>query len=160
MPFVIDISNYQGLLTPQRVQCLKDSGVEHVIVRAGLEHGPQAMPNWEITRRQMQALRDGGVDISLYDWCYMGAQGWNPRETVRRSHEMFGPVQWHHLDAEDTGYVGTPQANEAWLLEALDEGHRLGLKMSIYTGKWWWDAYMRGVTVFGAELHVPLWTAQ
>lgn len=140
----VDISLWSGPITDTELDCLWDEGVRHVI--AGTQ-------NPRITRQQLDAALEAGMTVDAYVYLH-----WDEdmevqvRESVALASEY--PVGRLWLDVEQE-----PGELEVEDLERLIEtaADACGsFPCGIYTGKWFWDAYMEGSEV-GADL--PLWYA-
>jgi spore coat assembly protein SafA len=149
----IDISNWDGNLTPEFVDCLTQSGIKHVVVRASLETPAKG----NIARQQLQALTQAGLLTSVYIWMY---SSWDPVQTVQSTYQLVEgfPETKFWLDCEETSDVGAPAANADWIRRAVAEIKNQGRTPGIYTGAWWWTdpRYMANSTEFA---DVRLWAA-
>ncbi len=152
MPHGLDISNWQGELSPERARCVA-SGQSLIVVRASLERARLV----EIARQQIAALKPH-VLIHGYIWMY---PSWDPVKTVDDALREYGPfdLPWYWIDAEETEDVGGPARNTQWLRAALDRLEAHERKAGIYTGAWWWNdpRHMGGSTEFR---ETPLWYAE
>lgn len=150
-----DFSNYQGTLSPQMVQCFKDRGIAHVVIRASLEDAVKR----QLARQQLQALKDGGIGISVYLWCY---HSMDPAQQAQQALDWYGdltPSIWW-LDAEevDPRWDGDgPAQRVAWLQTCLQTLEQAGQRAGIYTGAWWWKPFTADSTAFAGY---PLWVAE
>ncbi|MGH2586724.1 MAG: hypothetical protein ACRDJE_17550, partial [Dehalococcoidia bacterium] len=91
----VDISNWQGDLSPERARCLAENNA-FVIVRLSLEN-PSLVARAKL---QLTALRDAGCPLHGYIWGY---ESWNPEKTIDdaiREYDQF-PLAWWWLDAEE-----------------------------------------------------------
>lgn len=150
----IDVSSHQ----PRDLSgILAVHDVEHVVVRLYL---PWEKPAQEHTRAQVESARALGKSVGGYVWAYAAA---DPLETVTeglrlaRSCGLEVPVLW--IDCEtytEDGNVVDRGPDAAWLRAAVGECVGRGVRPGIYTGAWWWRAYMGDTTEFG---EVPLWAA-
>lgn len=147
----IDISNWDGEVTADLTACLKQNGIEHVVVRASLER-----PDLQaITRRQLQALTAAGIATSIYIWMYAS---WDPAQTVQSAVQLVDgfPETQFWLDCEETSDVGAPAANVTWIERAVAAIRNQGRIPGIYTGAWWWGPHTANATNF---TDVRLWVA-
>jgi GH25 family lysozyme M1 (1,4-beta-N-acetylmuramidase) len=151
-----DVSNYTGNLTANHAACLRQNGIEHVVVRASLE----APGMISIAKQQLGVLRDGGLSTSLYAWTY---GDWDARQTVRDTITAFGTLATTRLlwlDVEPYSLSNPRLPSIAWLHEAVDEAKQQGWTPGIYTGRWVWvdrNYPYRNTAEFAGE---PLWTAE
>lgn len=148
----IDISNFQGEITPALAGTWAAAGVQHVVVRASLER--QAMR--DLARRQMVACKDAGLSISGYGWYY---QSVDPADWAQQTLDAYGDLGlvrvW--IDCEETADVGRPGEIANWLYAWFQTLEAAGMPTGTYTGQWWWDQYMPGVTTSATVR--PLWNA-
>lgn len=108
------------------------------------------------SREQLRSARDNGCTVGGYVFGYAGT---NPVRTVldvvglAQAEGVSLPVLW--IDVES--YEGEPGPDVEWIRDAVSECNRLGIRPGIYTGRWYWDAYLPDVTEFS---HLPLWLAE
>lgn len=149
--YALDISNWQGEISDATIACWRDAGIGHLIVRASLETNAAA----QLAQRQMDAALRGGLGLSVYQWCYWD---WDPRQTVDWTRQLVGdrPVWSIWQDAEDPVIGRGADDIARWLRSAAQRYDDLGARNGVYTGKWWWDRYMRGRADLADR---PLWDA-
>lgn len=158
--FVVDISNYTGYLTPERVDALFAAGVKMVIVRASLE---TRRDQQAIAQQQLGMLMAKGMPYQAYAWCYWD---WDPRWTVDATVEMLEPYRAGYASLPDVGKVlwldveeaPSPSVDEEqWLRLAVDRVDASGwLNPGIYTAAWWW---VPNLGDSGEFADLPLWVA-
>src|SRR5690348_7781906 len=107
----IDISNWNGTITPQQAACFKAAGIEHVVIRASLE----SMALVATAKEQIAAFQTAGVDVSLYLWAYFVS--YEPNKTVADFMREYGrfDITRVFIDCEETGDVSTPANTAAWI---------------------------------------------
>lgn len=120
------------------------------------------------TIAQLESAKAHGKLIGGYVWGYLVS---DPRRTIleacvlSRRHgnplpavpQHAGGILW--LDCETytvNGVVEDRGPDAEWIRVAREEAKSQGCVLGIYTGQWWWDAYMEGTTEFG---DMPLWSA-
>lgn len=149
----IDISNWQGEITPQTAACFAQN-CPIVVVRASLE-SPRHVA---LAKQQIEACQAAGLQVHGYIWMY---PSWNPTQTVNDTMGEYGryDLPWVWIDAEETADVADPKHNADWLNRAIARLLEHGRRAGIYTGAWWWNdpRYMGGSTAFK---EVPLWYAE
>jgi hypothetical protein len=123
----VDVSNYTGPLTADRIAALQAWGCRFVVVQAITG---QDGVSW--TRQQCQAVLDAGMDLQGYVWAFPGE---NTLSVTNRL-ALFGafPLSRLWLDVEQAGLT-VQDVNLA--LGACDNWH--GQHTGIYTGKWFFD---------------------
>jgi GH25 family lysozyme M1 (1,4-beta-N-acetylmuramidase) len=148
----VDISNWQGEITPETATCLRQH-VDLVVVRASLE----SMTLVNIARRQMQALQAVGLPMHAYLWLY---PSWSSHKTVADAMREYGsfdiPYWW--VDVEDEKDAPGPRETALALRATLAELAGVGRAAGIYTGAWFWNdpRYLNGTKEFS---WMPLWAA-
>jgi hypothetical protein len=150
----VDISNWQGPLTTERIACLQARGVQHVVVRASLEDAARRA----LAQQQAGAVRAAGLGLSVYVWVYFTRDA--PGALVAAATDLmegFQPARYW-LDVEDVEHAyPAPAANAAWLRAALQAFQDRGIPAGIYTGRWYWVPYLGNTEEFAGW---PLWVAQ
>jgi GH25 family lysozyme M1 (1,4-beta-N-acetylmuramidase) len=148
----IDISNWQGEITPDIARCFAQS-VDIVVVRASLE----SMTLVGRAQRQIAACQAAGLEVHAYVWMY---PSWDPVKTIRDATREYGSfdIRWWWVDAEEVQDKADPARNAYCLRTMLDELRAAGRQSGVYTGAWWWNdpQYMDGSTNFATD---PLWVA-
>jgi len=146
----IDVSNWQGEITPETAGCWKELGYEHVIVRASLE----TQGKKDLAQRQMDAVLAAGSGLSAYLWCYWD---WDPAQSVDDALALIGDRKYHTLwlDAEEEANTGSTNHLIWWITSAIAEAKKRGVRVGIYTGAWWWNKYRMGASF----AHEALWDA-
>lgn len=140
----VDVSFWSGMITPSEVACWRSSGIEHVVP------GTQV---FDITRQQLQTAVAGGMTVDAYVVLYWDQSIPAQVETALATVAGF-PIGRLWLDIEVHPGGRSVAQLEALIQQGLDACG--DTTCGIYTGKWWWDAYMRGSTRFS---HVPVWYA-
>ncbi len=150
----IDVSNYQPADLTELIRVNK---AEHVVVRLSTE----SQDHFDIAVAQLKSAKANGCSLSGYIWCYWDM---SPEWLIASALDVLGAaglgppdVGTIWLDVEERGpATGSIALIWPWLNAAIkavqDDGYRVG----IYTGKWFWDAFMPGVAVYGL---LPLWVA-
>jgi hypothetical protein len=145
-----DVSNYTSELTPQALEAWKSSGVGVVIVQAF----PPNYVQYQQQQQQITQCRAAGLRVEAYIYDYLAGPGW--RDACLQGLQGSGVLKvW--ADEEDI----TPEAQRMQLFEriaaitgTLQAIEQAGYTSGIYTGAWWWNAYMNATTIFQ---HYPLW---
>lgn len=140
----VDISNYTE---PLDAKLLYDSGVRKAIVQT-------VNPNILSYQEQIPLLRSQGIEVEGYVYLWMDDPKFcsdRVRWACQSLRAMDVPRIW--LDVEDE------TADKRNLVPSLDASIDAAGDMlaGIYTGKWYWDNYMGGITKYS---HLPLWVAQ
>jgi GH25 family lysozyme M1 (1,4-beta-N-acetylmuramidase) len=148
----VDISNWQGEITPQLAACLRQQ-LDLVVVRASLE----SMTLVNIARQQIQALQAVGLPVHAYLWLY---PSWEPRKTVKDAMREYGPfnIPWWWVDVEDTKDTPEPIMSSLALGATLRALQAAGRSVGVYTGAWFWND-QRYMDATDAYSHIPLWVA-
>lgn len=149
--YALDISNWQGEISDATVACWKAAGIGLVVVRLSLETNAKA----QLALRQLDVCKRGGLLIAGYQWDYWR---WDPVQTTDWTMQLIGDRKLEFIaqDVEDPDGVLTPDKNAAWIRKSSDTYNIYRQKNLIYTGKWFWDSYMRGITSLS---DIPLWDA-
>jgi hypothetical protein len=150
----IDISNYNGVPSPEQLQSWKGQGVQHVVVRASLER--QQLE--DTAHQQLQVCRDAGFQVAAYVWAYFSE---DPKDTAQAAldlYDQFSPdTYWLDCEETDPQWAGSsPGQRQQWLGACVSAFEDAGKRVGVYTGSWWWVPYMDNSPLF-ADL--PLWDA-
>lgn len=150
-----DCSNYTGKFTLDEAFRAREAGFTRAIVQ--IIDPPSAYPA-SAWREQIGACAAVGLEVQAYTYLYLrsdpaGRVGW-----VLQQLGMCPGVQKLWLDVEDTE-DGVLSVNEReWSLwYAMQVARVAGVDVGLYTGKWWWDRYMPGVT--WPSYYMDLWAA-
>jgi hypothetical protein len=142
--FALDVSHWSGNIDGSDVACWKSNGVEHLVPGTQVE---------DITRQQLETAVAGGISVDAYVVLY-----WDqniPSQVERALDVIRGlPVGRLWLDIEVYPGGRSVAQLETLIQQGVDSCG--SMPCGIYTGKWWWDAYMKGSTRFS---HLPLWYA-
>lgn len=152
--YAIDVSNYQesDTTTPEALSALFDrieaaggTRPQHVVVRAGLACEPARLK--QIALAQMQSAAALGCTVSLYGWAY-GTYG--ASQTVV---DMMGHVNDSGVAAQcfwaDMEGSGTEAPGRQWFIDFIAACQANGITFyGCYSGNWWLNQYMAGVTDF------------
>jgi hypothetical protein len=158
--FARDFSNYTHDAPPDAVQKYRDAGVTRIITQS-IKPWPQYPPS--TTLNHIDTFKPAGFDVQAYVWLWFTS---GVDDINRKLDLIEGKGVWAvWLDVEDIETVGpTRDSNElrrradiVW--QCLNAIWSRGYATGIYTGKWYWDAYMGGMTEF-ADAGVRLWAAQ
>lgn len=153
-----DLANWTTVPTQAQMQALWDASYRRAIVGCsyGTDKSGSGLPFGELTRRQLAAVVAFGFELQAYafvEWA-------NPIPALAAAYKAITgfPVTRMWLDIEEaaTGRSTTELVATIW--RCIDNGRqwRPDLPMGIYTGGWWWRAYMPQVyETFG----LPLWVA-
>lgn len=115
----------------------------------------------DYTRSQVASAKANGCKAGGYVWCYRSE---DPRKTVMEAValadecKLDSPVIWLDCETYEVGgKVVDPGPDVAWLGAACDELRQRGRQPAIYTGAWYWNAYLPKCKAFADAL---LWVAQ
>lgn len=147
----IDVSSWQGAINFHQVAA---AGKKFAIIRGG--DGRYRDPNRMIYR---EGCLQAGLERDSYHFLR-----WHipPAEMASICEETAGSIAVPHiwLDAEDTSdyFKALPMsARLNWLGEVIDRVTGKGLPNDLYTGRWWWVAYLNDTPVFN---HKRIWAAE
>jgi hypothetical protein len=154
----VDISNYTTALTAERLASWKtDHDIGLVIVQSlNQADFPQSD-----TAGQVALCQEAGLPVDIYVYPFF-ANG--PNDAARRLRGVVGlSVRRVWLDVEDVdgsseAWSAEQRANAVarWLVDC-DAFPTTGTSPAgIYTGQWYWNSYMRGITRFASR---SLWDA-
>lgn len=140
----MDISNFQGKLTPWQVQALRDSGYSFLI--AGAQEPA-------ITRQQLTIAHEGGLEIEAYTYFYWD----NVEKYIQRTIEACQgiPIKQLWIDCESAIYSFT----QAEILVKIHQAVNVLGNMwpiGIYTSPNWWHNVLGNPSDFK---DLPLWHA-
>lgn len=159
MTLARDLSNYTQPFGLAKLQEWKDAGVGLCIIQA--VSPPPGYPSGR-TRVHLQACATAGMptDAYLYLWTGSDVEA-DMRAKLALLDGFEDQVGRLWLDCEDTT-AASPQARQGtirWALAVLDEWSSAHGKPipGIYTGRWWWTAYVDDTTEFADR---PLWASQ
>ena len=140
----LDISHWSGNITDAEAQCWNTNGVVHVV--AGTQ-----VP--EVTLQQLETALNAGLTVDAYVVLYWD---FHITQQVQTALDMIQGVPVGRLWLDVEVYPGG--RSRAQLEALIQEGFDTcgTFPCGIYTGKWWWDAYMGGSTAFSSA---PLWYA-
>jgi hypothetical protein len=142
--YTVDISHWQGEITPDEVACMWDSGVRHLIA---------GVLNPSIAANQLETASNGGMTVDIYVYLY-----WSGNITAQVQNALAVgapfPVQRLWLDAENAPGSFT----HAQIVEKLQEAVNAcgSTPCGIYTRKVWWRDNTGNSTAFS---HLPIWYA-
>lgn len=143
-----DCSNYTGEISPEQASALYAAGMRRAIL--GIEDA-------ELFKRQFMALTGAGIECAAYVYLYNTGRGGYLAQT-KVALDLIAPMEgvvrlW--LDCED---VKQPWVRdiEADITDSLFLVRHSGVPVGIYTGRWWWQAY---VPSFHPGPFVRLWDA-
>lgn len=144
----LDLSNYTDHIDVADAQRWKDAGIKLVIIQT--IDPPAGYPSGR-TQQQIETCLAAGiaVDIYVWDWVSLGAQDILNKLALVRPYQ--GRLREVWVDAEDTAPASVESRIES-LREAcsLVDGSGIFTKAAgIYTGGWYWRAYMANTTEFG-----------
>lgn len=153
----VDFANFTHIPTTQEMNCWRDLDFHLAIVGASFD---QSVWGPNLPRRQLQALQANNFRRHAYSWLrHPFAQN---RHLMDKAFQQIAGtgVEMMWIDVEDSATAGNvtkeQRVNDVW--QAIDywKNARPDLPLGIYTGDWWWDAWMAGVReTFG----LPLWLA-
>ncbi len=146
----LDVSSFQPA---DLTNVIASSHAEFVLVKLYL---PEERPPQETSLNQIASVQRNGKRVGGYVWAYADLDA---VKTVDDAIDLAvrGGVQLRTLWLDVETYEGKPGPGMVWLRKAADRCRARGVQAGIYTGKWYWDEYMKGVTGL-ADL--PLWLAQ
>jgi len=123
--YLIDVSNYQGVLTDKWFDEWSAKGFSGIIVQA-----VTGMDGHTLTARQLRKAEEKGWEINGYIWCTGEAP-----VTNRRLQLFEGiPIIDLWLDVEDMHLLPSDVDNDFQLCDEY-----MGKKCGMYTGKWVFD---------------------
>ncbi len=147
----VDMSRWGGELTEQEARDLWAAGVRHIIVGTGDPNGAGLFAKQQAEMwLRVNGTSGGTADAYLYLWF-----GGDPTLQVKQGVATLAgvPVRKWWLDAEDV----SPEcqhmqvSDRVTFLDGCVAACRvLSLRFGIYTGGWWWNQYMPGVTKYAA----------
>lgn len=148
---LLDLSNHDE--STFDAECLKSNGVTDVIMGCQLGGGP--------ARRMIPKLEKADVNVPG-TYAFLGFKNWwiEPTNQAIAVAKQFG-IGKVYLDAEAddansgaTGNEVNPQQRAQRLVDCCDLVLDSGLKLGIYTAKWWWVPYMANTHLFA---DIDLW---
>jgi hypothetical protein len=134
--YTVDISHWQGEITPDQVACMWDSGVRHLIA---------GVLNPGIAANQLETASNGGMTVDIYVYLY-----WSGNITAQVQNALAVgapyPVQRLWLDAENAPGSFT----HAQIVQKLQEAVNAcgSTPCGIYTRKVWWRDNTGNSTAF------------
>ena len=140
----LDVSHWSGEITAQDVACWRANGVEHLVPGTQVE---------SLARQQLQTALDGGLTVDAYVVLYWDQDIRSQVEAALDVVRGF-PIGRLWLDIEVYPAGRSVAQLEALIQQGFDACG--AIECGIYTGKWWWDAYMPGSTRFA---QAPVWYA-
>lgn len=147
----VDLSNWQGRISPETVAAWKANGVKLVIVRLSTEDTEKIA----IAKQQLDVCRDGGLKLGGYCWLYLdGADSGAVQVENALVHYGFYDLSVFALDVEDKSTL-TVAENIEIISQAVDIARGHGLPVYIYTSPEAWERLTGGMALFG---NVKLWT--
>ena len=150
----VDISNYTNDLTKEKLSCWRSHGVGLVIVQC-VNPGPPYPPGK--TREQLEILTEDSMPTHGYNYLWLDESV----ASFLNRYNLFNGYDLSHIwiDVEDNrealNYL-TPEQRVTVVRRAVEmTKERYPEKtVGIYTGKWYWDAFMGNSIAFAEE---PLW---
>lgn len=130
MDLVIDISNWQGAITPALVTCWAQHGVRRVIVQAVNPPADPRFPPGQ-TREQLQACKDAGMPTDCYVFFW---EGQDPQAAVNAMELASGfDIGYWLADMEDDtqGYYSVLDQIRSFMALCKPDG--------VYTRRDWWE---------------------
>ena len=150
-----DCSNWTGEISFGQVLGARAAGFTRAIVN--IIDPPRAYPasTW---RSQVTSLLALGVEVEAYVYLYLrGDAPGQVKWVCDNLRPLEGKVRRLWLDIEDVEDSSlTTEQRVAAVRLSVEAAQREGYEVGIYTGAWWWNAYMPGVTEFSV---LPLWPA-
>lgn len=145
----VDVSNYTGPLDQPALAAWRQLGITSVIVQAIAP--PAGFPPG-VTQQQIEACTEAGLAVEAYVYLWTA----DPAGITRQLDLLRGMgVDRVWLDCEDTT-AATPKARIAAIRSGLQQIEARGFEVGIYTGRWWWTAYVANTDEFA---HYPLWAS-
>ena len=152
----IDISIYTGDVSPAQAGQWAASGIQHAVI---------AYDTTALSGTQKRSVVGAGMTWDPYRYLYMDRpvqmQIDNVRNAIVNDPNPLPGYLW--IDCEDDPPANNPST---WISQALTAclaydigGPNSLVKLGLYTGKWWWDKYMTGMT-WPADNGMALWAAQ
>ena len=154
----VDISNWNGVLTQDRLAEWRNQGIGLVIPQAV---SPPAGYPPGVTRQQIEACALAGMptDAYLWVWTHSAVEAdIEAKLSLLDGLEHLVGRLW--LDCEDTAGATVEDRTDAIdraisVMDAWSVDHGKPLP-GIYTGRWWWQGYVADTTVFRGR---DLWDA-
>jgi hypothetical protein len=150
----IDVSNYTGELSVDRVQSWRDEHDVGLVIVQAINPPPNYPPG--VTRQQCEAvLNAGGVALDVYFYNWFGRRDGYLSDFADLVTDY--PLRRVWLDVEDTSAsqsfqdrINNVYSNLARLDDIFD------LQTGMYTGRWFWRPYMGDTYAFSDR---SLWDA-
>lgn len=131
----MDVSNYTDAIPPDALARWVTSGITKVIVQAIIP--PAGFPP-SVTRQQIEACKAAGLDVEAYVYLWTA----DPDDIARHLALLDDlGVSFVWLDCEDTTAASVTQ-RQAAIRRGLKIITDSGFSTGIYTGRWWWTAYL------------------
>jgi len=142
----VDMSRWGGDLTADEAAAMKSEGITTIIVASG--PGGYGL----MARQQAEAALAAGLRLEAYTFLEFESdpERWI-REALARLEGL--PVARWWLDVEDTehGRDWTPEQRIAYVQRALAALAAGGVFAHVYSGGWYWRAYMGDTEVFARQ---------
>lgn len=152
----VDISHWGGALRAETVRCWWERGVRRVI--HGLQDLPLAEGNIATVRRV-----EPRIGIEAYHYVYLTSATRDRRlaEAAAFCRRLGLPRLWIDLEDTEAAFARLPREERVRLVrDAVAKARALAgtdVRLGVYTGLWWWDAYLGRDTQVAPDL--PLWIA-
>lgn len=153
----VDMSRWGGDLTAPEASCLKEAGVQTVVLATGPGGYDDALLS------QIDDAVANGLTIEVY---YFVEWGNNPAAWVDAGATALGDYKKYvkrvWIDVEDTTNPppNTISGRESYVRMAVDRAKLVyGVEVGIYTGGWYWKDPVRGMANSSAFSNLPLWNS-
>lgn len=152
-----DLSYFQGAVSVNAFQCLKNSGYNFGILEGTAGNSGSVNPHLGTILHNAHAAGIPYVDVYVFLNFHKGNPKGQVQEVIniiKSSGVNFNGMIWH--DIEGSQYWGSCAANQQFLREAVQQVAGSGIKQGIYSSASQWGPIMCGATEFS---NLPLWYA-